>query len=120
MNRFGKYCSMTERRADEAVREVISWLKCEYMQDKLGQVFRGTISTVTGFGIFVELNEIYVEGLVHVTSLRNDYYSFDQLRHRLIGERSHQIYSLGDQVMVMVARVDLDERKIDFELADNQ
>ncbi len=118
MSRMGKHCSSTERRADEATREVVSWLKCEYMQDKLGQVFQGTISAVTGFGIFVELDEIYVEGLVHITSLRNDYYIFDAVKHRLAGERSGQVYRLGDKMNVMVARVDLDERKIDFEPAE--
>ncbi|OGV44906.1 MAG: ribonuclease R [Legionellales bacterium RIFCSPHIGHO2_12_FULL_42_9] len=116
MARLGKSCSVTERRADEATREVVSWLKCEYMQDKLGQVFQGKISSVTSFGIFVELDEIYVEGLVHVTSLRNDYYAYDQVKHRLVGERSGQVYRLGDKVTVLVARIDLDERKIDFEL----
>ncbi len=120
MNRLGKHCSAAERRADEATREVVSWLKCEYMQDKLGQVFQGTISAVTGFGIFVELNDIYVEGLVHITSLRNDYYAFDATKHRLVGERSGQVYRLGDKMTVMVARVDLDERKIDFEPVENE
>ncbi len=120
MNRLGKHCSSTERRADEASREVVSWLKCEYMQDKLGQVFRGKISAVTGFGIFVELDEIYVEGLVHVTSLKNDYYAFDAVKHRLVGERGGNVYRLGDTMTVLVARVDLDERKIDFELADDE
>ncbi|CAM2844248.1 ribonuclease R [Legionella worsleiensis] len=119
MNRLGKHSSMTERRADEATREVVSWLKCEYMQDKLGQVFKGRISAVTSFGIFVELDEIYVEGLVHVTSLKNDYYTFDTVKHRLIGARSGQIYRLGDSMTVLVARVDLDERKIDFEPAED-
>lgn len=118
MGRLGKHCSTTERRADEATREVVSWLKCEYMQDKLGQVFQGTISAVTSFGIFVELNDIYVEGLVHVTSLKSDYYSFDAVKHRLVGERSGQVYHLGDKITVLVARVDLEERKIDFEPAD--
>lgn len=115
MNRLGKHSSMTERRADDATREVVSWLKCEYMQDKLGQVFSGRISAVTSFGIFVELDEIYVEGLVHVTSLKNDYYTFDSVKHRLIGTRGGQVYRLGDKMTVLVARVDLDERKIDFE-----
>lgn len=115
MSRLGKHCSATERRADEATREVVSWLKCEYMQDKLGQVFRGRISAVTGFGIFVELDDIYVEGLVHVTSLKNDYYAFDPIKHRLVGERGGHVYRLGDKMSVLVARVDLDERKIDFE-----
>lgn len=118
MNRLGKLCSATERRADEATREVVSWLKCEYMQDKLGQVFAGTISAVTSFGVFVELDDIYVEGLVHVTSLKNDYYTFDPVKHRLVGERSGQVYHLGDKITVLLARVDLDERKIDFEPAD--
>lgn len=120
MNQLGKHCSMTERRADEATREVIAWLKCEYMQDKLGQVFSGRISGVTGFGIFVELEDIYVEGLVHITSLRNDYYTFDASKHRLVGERTGQTYRLGDKLTIQVARVDLDERKIDFEpVVDN-
>ncbi len=120
MSRLGKHCSSTERRADEATREVVSWLKCEYMQDKLGQVFRGTISAVTGFGIFVELDEIYVEGLVHVTSLKNDYYTFDAAKHRLVGERGGTVYRLGDNITILVARVDLDERKIDFVLAEEE
>lgn len=115
MNRLGKHASMTERRADDATREVIAWLKCEYMQDKLGQVFHGRISAVTSFGIFVELDDVYVEGLVHVTSLKNDYYNYDAMKHRLTGARSGMVYHLGDRMTVLVARVDLDERKIDFE-----
>jgi len=120
MNRLGKHCSSTERRADDATRDVVSWLKCEYMQDKLGQVFPGRISAVTGFGIFVELDDIYVEGLVHVTSLKSDYYTFDPSKHRLVGERGGCVYRLGDKMTVLVARVDLDERKIDFEPAENE
>jgi len=120
MSRLGKHCSSTERRADEATREVVSWLKCEYMQDKLGQVFPGRISAVTGFGIFVELDDIYVEGLVHVTSLKSDYYAFDAVKHRLVGERSGKVYRLGDKMTVLVARVDLNERKIDFEPAEDE
>lgn len=115
MSRLGRHCSTTERRADEATREVIAWLKCEYMQDKVGQIFHGKISAVTGFGIFVELKDIYVEGLVHVTALRSDYYAFDASKHRLVGERTGHVYRLGDPMTVLVARVDLDERKIDFE-----
>lgn len=115
MNSMGKHCSSTERRADEATREVVSWLKCEYMQDKLGQSFLGRISSVTGFGLFVELDDIYVEGLVHITSLKNDYYTFDPIKHQFTGTRTGQIYRLGDKMAVLVARVDLDERKIDFE-----
>ena len=119
MNRLGKHCSTTERRADDATRDVVSWLKCEFMQDKLGQVFTGRISAVTSFGIFVELDDVYAEGLIHVTSLKNDYYRFDAGKHRLVGERGGQVYRLGDKMTIMVARVDLDERKIDFELAEH-
>jgi ribonuclease R len=111
---------MTERRADEAVRDALEWLKCEFMQDKVGQTFDGIITGVTGFGLFVELRGVFVEGLIHVTSLRNDYYQFDPVGHRLHGERSGQVYRLGDSVRVRVARVDLDERKIDFELIEVQ
>ncbi|MCP5159724.1 MAG: ribonuclease R [Gammaproteobacteria bacterium] len=112
---LGEHCSMTERRADDAVRDAVEWLKCEYMLDKVGQIFDGIITGVTGFGLFLELRDVYVEGLVHVTALRNDYYQFDPIGHRLHGERSGQVYRLGDALRVQVARVDLDERKIDFE-----
>ena len=110
------HCSMTERRADDATRNVIDWLKCEYMSDKLGQVFHGVITAVTNFGVFVALDDVYVEGLVHITSLKNDFYEFDAASHRLIGQRTHNIYQLGDRLTVQVARVDLDNRKIDFEM----
>jgi ribonuclease R len=113
---LGEQCSMTERRADEATRDVVDWLKCEYMLDKVGEEFEGIITSVTGFGLFIELNDIYVEGLVHVTGLQNDYYHFDPAHHRLVGERTRRIYRLADKLKVRVARVDLDERKIDFEL----
>ena len=116
MVELGEQCSMTERRADEATWDVIGWLKCEYMSDKIGDVFKGIISGVTGFGLFVELKDIYVEGLVHVSSLNSDYYHFDEVRHRLVGERSGLIFSLGDEVTVSVAKVDLDDRKLDFEM----
>lgn len=115
---LGEHCSMTERRADEATRDAILWLKCEYMLDKVGQVFEGIISAVTAFGLFVELKDIYVEGLAHVTSLRSDYYHFDPIGHRLRGERTGRVYRLANKVKVRVVRVDLDERKIDFELID--
>jgi ribonuclease R len=113
---LGEHCSMTERRADEAVRDVVDWLKCEYMQDKVGEVFDGLVSTVTSFGLFVQLKDVYVEGLVHVTALSNDYYQFDPVAQCLRGERSGRVYRLGDPLQVRVARVDLDERKIDFML----
>ncbi len=114
----GEHCSTTERRADEATRDVVSWLKCEYMQDKVGETFDGLITGVTSFGIFVELDQIFVEGLVHITALGNDFFHFDPVGHRLTGERTRQIFRLGDKVRVRVVRVDLDERKIDFELED--
>lgn len=113
---LGEHCSTTERRADEATRDVLSWLKCEYMLDKLGDSFNGIISSVTSFGLFVELTGIFVEGLVHVATLDRDYFHFDAAGHRLYGERSGVSYRLGDAVRVKVARVDLDERKIDFDL----
>lgn len=120
MQSLGEHCSMTERRADEATRDAVDWLKCEYMLDKVGEEYEGIVSSVTSFGIFVELKEIYVEGLVHITALQNDYYHFDPAGHRLRGERTGRMYRLGDQVRVRVVRVDLDERKLDFELADTQ
>ena len=113
----GEHCSGTERRADEATRDAESWLKCEYMQDKLGEEYEGTVSGVTSFGIFVELDGIYVDGLVHITSLDNDFYHFDPIGHRLTGERTGMVYRLGDRVRIQVAAVNLDERKIDFVLA---
>lgn len=117
---LGEHCSMTERRADEAVRDAVEWLKCEFMLDKLGQTFDGIITSVTAFGLFVELRGVFVEGLIHVTALRNDYYQFDPVGHRLHGERSGQVYRLGDSLQVRVVRVDLDERKIDFELVESE
>lgn len=114
---LGEHSSMTERRADEASRDATDWLKCEFMMERVGEEFDGIITGVTGFGIFVELNDIYVEGLVHVTALRNDYYHFDPAKHRLLGERTHKTYRLADKVRIKVVRVDLDERKMDFELA---
>ncbi len=116
MGAVGEHCSATERRADDATRDAIDWLKCEYMLEKVGEEFDGVIVAVTSFGIFVELDEIYVQGLVHVTALRNDYYHFEPVHHRLLGERTGTIYRLGDPLRVKVVRVDLDERKIDFEL----
>ncbi len=112
--KYGEHCSMTERRADEATREVIDWLKCEFMQDKVGEEFSGMITGVTSFGLFVELTDIYVEGLVHISMLRNDYYHFDAIKHALSGERSGKRYRLGDTVNIKVVRVDLDQRQIDF------
>jgi len=114
---LGVHCSMTERRADDATRDVDAWLKCYYMQDKIGDSFNGSVAGVTGFGIFVALDDIYVEGLVHVTELGNDYFHFDAAKHQLLGERSGQRFRLGDRVRVKVVRVDLESAKIDFQLA---
>ncbi|BBL76085.1 ribonuclease R [Methylomagnum ishizawai] len=113
---LGEHCSFTERRADDATRDVVAWLKCEYMQDKLGEQFEGVISTVTGFGFFVELKDVFIEGLVHISTLDKDYFHYDPVGYRLQGERTGKVYRLGDSVEVVVARVDLDERKIDLEL----
>lgn len=117
--KYGEHCSMTERRADDATREAVSWLKCEFMLDKVGLEFPGVISSVVSFGIFVELKEIYVEGLVHISLLPNDYYHFDPIKHEIAGERAGTRFRLGDQVRVKVVRVDLDQAQIDFMLADS-
>ena len=119
MCRLGDQCSTTERRADDATRDATEWLKCEYMLDHVGESYSGVVSGVTGFGIFVTLDEIFVDGLVHISSLENDYYHFDPVRHQLSGERGNQ-FRLGDHLKVQVARVDLDERKIDFVLATSE
>lgn len=116
---FGEHCSLTERRADEAVRDVVDWLKCDYMQDHVGEVFNGTISSVVNFGFFVRLDDLFIDGLVHVSSLENDYYIYDALRNRLIGENTHYSYRLGDKVSVKVENVNPEERKIDFALVSS-
>ena len=112
---LGEHCSMTERRADEATRDAIAWLKCEFMLEKLGEVFDATVSGVAPFGVFVTLDDIFVEGLVHVSTLGSDYFHFDPIRHRLRGERSRRSYRLADRMRVRAASVDLDERRIEFE-----
>src|SRR3990167_9207389 len=116
-NQAGEHCSMTERRADDATSEVTDWLKCEFMMDKVGQEFEGRVAGVTNFGVFVELKEFFVEGLVHISTLPDDYYQFDPIKHVLSGERSGKSYRLGDDVKIQVARVDLDKCEIDFVLA---
>ncbi len=116
---IGKHCSQTERRADEATREVQSWLKCFYMQDKIGDCFGGVVTGVTAFGLFVTLDEIYVEGLVYISELPSDYFHHDAVKHVLRGERSGVSFRLGDRLQVKLVRVDLATRKIDFILADN-
>jgi ribonuclease R len=116
---LGVHCSANERRADEASRDVEAWLKCYYMQDKLGEEFSGVVSGVTPFGIFVQLQELYIEGLVHVSELGTDYFQYDEVRHELRGERTGKRYALTDQVKVKIARVDLEARKIDLVLAES-
>jgi len=111
---LGEHCSSTERKADEATRDALDWLKCEYMQDKVGETFNGIITSVNSFGVFVELEDIYVDGLVHITALDNDYYHYDPVGHRLTGERTGKVLRLGDPLTIVVANVNLDDRKIDF------
>ena len=113
---LGVHCSMTERRADDASRDVLQWLKCHYMQEKVGETFPGTISGVASFGIFVTLDGLDIDGLVHVTELPRDYFHFDAVHHSLIGERSGRRFQLAGRVTVKVARVDLERAKIDFTL----
>jgi len=119
LNQFAISCSHTERRADEATRDVINALKCEYMSHKVGNTYCGIISAVTSFGVFVELNDILIEGLVHISALPADYYIFDGEANRLVGERSKRIFKLGDAVKIQVVRVDINERNIDFALVSS-
>ena len=114
MNALGESCSTTERRAEEATRDVVSWLKCEYMQERVGDEFDGVITAVTSFGLFIELTDIHVEGLLHVTNLSRDYYRFEQAAQAMVGERTGKQYRLGDSITVRVDDVNLEDRKIDF------
>jgi len=114
---LGSHCSQTERRADEATREVAAWLKCYYMRDRVGEEFDGSVSAVTSFGIFVALDEFYVEGLVHISELGQDYFHFDATRHQLIGDRTRKQFRLADRVKVRIVRADLETSRIDFVLA---
>ncbi len=116
---LGVHCSLTERRADDASRDVESWLKCYFMQDKVGETFAGTVSGVASFGIFVTLDGLGIDGLVHITELGRDYFLFDNVRHALVGERSGRVFQLASRVNVVVARVDLESTKIDFTLAND-
>ncbi|MDR2212725.1 MAG: ribonuclease R [Pseudomonadales bacterium] len=120
LEHLGLHLSQTERRADAATWDVVNWLKCEYMQSRIGEEFAGMVVGVTSFGLFVDLIDVHVEGLVHITVLSNDYYHFDAVNHTLTGERSGHCYRLGDQVRVVVAQVDLDARKIELHLLDSQ
>ncbi len=116
LQNLAAHCSATERRADEATRDVVDWLKCEYMSSRLGVEYNGKVTGVTSFGLFVALDDEFIEGLVHVTSLKNDYYRYDAIRHQLVGEATKSSYTLGDKVRIRVMRVDLNQRKIDFDL----
>ena len=116
---LGVHCSQTERRADEATRDVENWLKCFFMQDRVGEMFTGTVSGVTHFGVFVTLDGLNVDGMVHVTELGNDYFHFDPVQHALNGEHSGKSFRLADRIMVRVARVDLDATRIDFVLPES-
>ena len=115
----GLHCSANERRADEASRDVEAWLKCKYMKEHLGEEFSGTVTAVTSFGLFVTLNDLHVEGLVHITELGGEYFRFDEVRQELRGERTGIRYIIGTKVRVQVSRVDLDGRKIDFRLVQD-
>ena len=118
MVELGEHCSMAERRADEAVRDVTDWLKCEFMQSRVGEVFTGRISSVVGFGLFIELHDYFVEGLVHISALPGDYYRFEPEKQRLRGEKGGRSYNLGDDVEIIVSRVNLEDRQIDFDLTE--
>lgn len=119
LSEVGQHLSVTERRADEATRDVVNWLKCEFLMDHVSEEYSGVVSAVTGFGLFVMLDELLVEGLIHVTGLPKDYYHHEASQHRMLGERTGRVYRLGQKVKVKVVRVNLEERKIDFELIDN-
>ena len=111
---LGLHCSGTERRADEATRDVSSWLKCEFMSHRLGETFDGVVSAVTSFGLFVDLSGLYIEGLVHVSVLGDDQFVYDKATQRLVGKRNGRAFALGQPIKVQVARVNLEERKIDL------
>ena len=115
---IGIHCSQTERRADEATRDVESWLKCYYMQDRIGEEFAGSVSAVTSFGIFVALDDVFIEGLVHISDLGSDYFHYDDAKHQLVGERTGKRFRLADRVRVQLVRVDMESSKIDFRLAE--
>lgn len=115
---IGLHCSMTERRADDATRDVEAWLKCYYMRDRIGEIFTGSISSVVPFGIFVALDGVFVEGLVHVSELGQDYFHFDEKNHAMVGERSGRRFRLSDRISVQLVRVDMETNKIDFRLAE--
>jgi ribonuclease R len=115
---IGAHCSMTERRADDATRDVDAWLKTYFMQDRIGDEYNGTVSAVTSFGMFVAIDDIFIEGLVHVSELGQDYFHYDQAKHMMLGERTGKRYRLGDRVRIKVMRADIETSKIDFSLVE--
>jgi ribonuclease R len=118
MEGFGRHCSMTERRADEATRDAMDWLKCEFMQDRVGEEFDAIVTGVVDFGLFVQIPEYQIDGLVHVSSLGGDYYQRDPVHQRLVGEHSGRVFRLSDRLPVRLIRVSMEDRKIDFELVE--
>lgn len=118
MVRLGAITSAHERRAEEATRDVEAWLKCQYMLDRVGETYDGVITSVTNFGLFVQIPELMIDGLVHVTSLPNDYYHYDNGKQQMVGERSGRTFRLGEAMKVLVQRVDMDTRRIDFRPAE--
>ena len=118
MTRLGAITSAHERRAEDATRDVEAWLKCQYMVDRLGESYDGVITGVTNFGVFVQLTELMIDGLVHVTSLPNDYYHYDSGRQQMVGERTGRTFRLGDAMKVIVQRADMETRRIDFRPAE--
>ncbi len=118
MVRLGAITSAHERRAEEATRDVEAWLKCQYMVDRQGEIYDGVVTGVTNFGLFVQLNELMIDGLVHVTSPPNDYYHYDAGRQQMVGERTGRAFGLGESMRVLVHRVDMETRRIDFRPAE--
>ena len=118
MEALGRHCSATERRADEATREAMDWLKCEFMLERVGEEFDVLVTGVVDFGLFVQIPEFQIDGLLHISSLGSDYYQRDPVHHRLIGERTGKVFRLSDPLRVRLLRVSLEDRKIDFELAE--
>ncbi|MEP6701378.1 MAG: RNB domain-containing ribonuclease, partial [Betaproteobacteria bacterium] len=115
---LGVATSMTERRADDASRDVLNWLKCFFMRDRVGETFDGTVVAVAPFGLFVTLDQVFVDGLLHISELGRDYFHHDPSRHTITGERGGQVYRLTDRIRVKVARVDLEKSRIEFVLPD--
>ncbi|SFV88682.1 3'-to-5' exoribonuclease RNase R [hydrothermal vent metagenome] len=114
MVELGEELSVTERRANEATRDVEQWLKCEYMRDKVGNTFDGIISGIARFGIFIELTDIYTEGMISIRDMKDDFYSFDEIHHKLSGQRTGKTFQLGDKITIQVASVNLDDRQMVF------